>query len=41
MTTLYNFGRRSLKQGQVPLATSRLVQTMAGEKQEALCRHRH
>ena len=39
MKTLYNFGRCSLKQGQVPLATSRLVEIMAGETQEALCHH--
>lgn len=32
-------GRFTPKQGQVPLATSRLVQTMAGETQEALCHH--
>jgi hypothetical protein len=35
----FNFGRHSLRQGQMPMATSRLVQTMAGETQEALCHH--
>ena len=33
-----HFGRFSPKQGQVPLATSRLELTMAGENKEALCR---
>lgn len=37
MKTAFNFGRRSPDQGQLPLATSRLGQKMAGEKQEALC----
>lgn len=32
-----HFGRSSLRQGQVPLATSRLEFKMAGENKEALC----
>jgi hypothetical protein len=32
MTTVYNFGRYSPEQGQLPLATSRLAKLMAGEK---------
>jgi len=32
MKTVSNFGRLSPKQGQVPLATSRLAQQMAGKK---------
>ena len=39
MKTANDFGRHSPKQGQVPMATSRLGQIMAGEKQEALCQH--
>ena len=39
MKTVYNFGRRSLRQGQMPMATSRLAKIMAGETQEALCHH--
>lgn len=31
MTTENNFGRSSLKRGQVPLATSRLVQQWLGK----------
>jgi len=32
-----HFGRSSPKQGQVPLATSRLEFKMAGENKEAIC----
>lgn len=32
-----HFGRSSPRQGQVPLATSRLELKMAGENKEALC----
>lgn len=37
MKTVSDFGRFTPKQGQVPVATSRLVQPMAGETQEATC----
>jgi hypothetical protein len=40
MKTAFNqnhFERRSLEQGQTPLATDRLAQSMIGETQEASC----
>ena len=42
MKTIFDenhFERRSLEQGQTPLATSRLAQPMAGKTSEALCHH--
>ena len=36
-TAFKNFEQHSLKQGQLPMATSRLVQTMAGKKQDTIC----
>ena len=39
MKTLFNFGQFPSKQGQKPMATSRLAQSMAGKNQEALCHH--
>ena len=37
MKTAFKFGRYSLKQGQLPMATGRLVEPMAGQQQEAPC----
>jgi hypothetical protein len=37
MKTVYNFGRPSPEQRQMPIAVSRLGQKMVGEKQEVLC----
>ena len=37
MKTASDFGRFPPKRGQMPLATIRLVEKMAGEKQEASC----
>ena len=39
METKFEFGRPTSKRGQMPMATSRLVQQWLGKNKEALCHH--